>query len=68
MPDTEGKISYKTCEKIAGLLENRMPELKGKSFRYANQAGNDYEEFVKFLKECVKYRRNMRWFEFLNGD
>lgn len=62
MPDTKGKISYKTCRKIAGLLEGRMSELKGKSFRYANQAGNDYEDFVKFLKECVRYHRNMRWF------
>lgn len=62
MPDTEGKISYKTCRKIAGLLESRMSELKEKSFRYAAQAGNDYEDFVKFLKECVRYHRNMRWF------
>lgn len=62
MPDSEGKIDYKTCRKIAGLLEGRMPELKGKSFRYASQAGNDYEDFVKFLKECVRYKRNMIWF------
>lgn len=62
MPDTKGKICYKTCRKIAGLLEGRMSELKEKSFRYANQAGNDYEDFVKFLKECVRYHRNMSWF------
>ena len=62
MSDTEGKISYKTCRKISGLLENCMPELKGKSFRYASQAGNDYEDFIKFLKDCVRYHRNMRWF------
>ena len=62
MPDTEGQIGYKTCRKIAGLLEGRMSELKGKSFRYAAQAGNDYEDFVEFLKDCVKYHRNMRWY------
>ena len=62
MSDTEGKIDYKTCRKIAKLLEKRLPELKEKSFRYAAQAGNDYEDFVKFLKECVRYHRNMRWF------
>ena len=62
MSDTEGQIGYKTCRKIAGLLESRLPELKEKSFRYATQAGNDYEDFVRFLKECVRYRRNMRWF------
>lgn len=62
MSDMEGKIDYKTCRKIAGLLEGRMSELKDKSFRYASQSGNDYEEFVKFLKECVRYHRNMRWF------
>lgn len=62
MSDTEGKIDYKTCRKIVKLLEKRLPELKEKSFRYAAHAGNDYEDFVKFLKDCVKYHRNMRWF------
>ena len=62
MSDIEGKIGYKTCRKIAKLLEKKFPELKTKSFRYAAQAGNDYEDFVKFLKDCVKYHRNMRWF------
>ena len=61
MSDIEGKIGYKTCRKIAELLEKKLPELKTKSFRYAIEAGNDYEDFVEFLKDCVKYHRNMRW-------
>lgn len=62
MSDTEGKIGYKTCRKISRLLESRMQELKTKSFQYAVQAGNDYERFIDFLKDCVRYHRNMRWF------
>lgn len=60
-PDTDGKISYKTCKKIADLLEPCMPALRTKFFRYAAYAGHDYEDFVAFLKECYRYHRNMRW-------
>jgi hypothetical protein len=61
-PDTDGKISYKTCKKIADLLEPCMAALRNKCFRYAAYAGHDYEDFVAFLKECYRYHRNMRWY------
>lgn len=60
--DIEGKISYKTCKKIADLLEPCMPVLRTKWFRYAAYAGHDYEDFVAFLKECYRYHRNMHWY------
>lgn len=60
--DIEGKISYKTCKKIADLLEPCMPALRTKWFRYAAYAGHDYEDFVAFLKECYRYHRNMHWY------
>lgn len=58
----DGKVGYKTCKKIADLLEPCMPTLKTKIFRYAKYAHNDYEEFIAFLKECYRYHRNMRWY------
>lgn len=61
-PDTDGKIGYKTCKKIADLLEACMPTLRNKWFRYAAYAGHDYEDFVAFLKECYRYHRNMKWY------
>ena len=61
-PDTDGKISYKTCKKVADLLEPCMVALRNKCFRYAAYAGHDYEDFVAFLKECYRYHRNMRWY------
>ncbi len=61
MPDGSGKISYKTCRKIANLLEPCMSALRTKTFRYAAYAGHDYEDFVAFLRDCVRHRRNMRW-------
>jgi hypothetical protein len=62
MPDCEGKIGYKTCKKIADLLEPCMAALRNKCFRYAAYAGHDYEDFVAFLRECYRYHRNMRWY------
>ena len=62
MSDCDGKIGYRTCRKIADLIEPCMPALKTKTFRYAIYAKNDYEEFLVFLRECVRYRRNMTWY------
>lgn len=62
MPDTEGKIGYRTCRKIANLLEKCLPALRTKTFRYAIYAHHDYEDFIDFLKDCVKYHKNMRWY------
>jgi len=62
LPDTDGKIGYKTCKKIADLLEPCMAALRNKWFRYAAYAGHDYEDFVAFLRECYRYHRNMRWY------
>ena len=60
--DCEGKIGYKTCKKISELLEKKLPDLKGKNIRYGYYStGLDYEEFILFLKDCFKYRKNMRW-------
>ena len=60
--DCEGKIGYKTCKKISELLEKNLPYLKDKRIRYAQlSTGHDYEDFILFLKDCVKYHKNMRW-------
>lgn len=61
LPDVEGKVSYKTCKKIADLLEPRLESLKGNHFQYESYQGDDYHNFVAFLRECYKNRRNMRW-------
>ena len=61
MPDTQGEIGYRTCRKIADLLEPRIPSLTKHSFRYGAYVRNDYEEFLAFLRECVRYHRKMRW-------
>ena len=59
--DEGGKIGYRTCKKISDMLERCLPALRTKTFRYANYAGHDYEDFIEFLKDCVKYHKNMRW-------
>lgn len=62
-PDVEGKVSYKTCKKLYDLIKD--VNFDGKSFRYVcdqNSEMSDYEMFKKFLKECYRYHRNMRWY------
>lgn len=59
MQDVDGEISYKTCKKIYDLIKDI--DFDGKTFRYAAYAGNDYEDFKMFLKECYRYKRKMRW-------
>lgn len=58
--DCEGKIGYKTCKKISELLEKKLPENKNIRYGYYS-TGHDYEEFILFLKDCVRYHKNMRW-------
>ena len=60
--DTGGKCGYKTCGKIAKLLEDNYEMLRDKSFRYAAQAHDDYGEFILFLKNCYRYHKNMCWY------
>lgn len=59
MSDVEGKIDYRTCRKILELLEKRISKLKRKTFTYVGY--EDYERFIEFLKDCVRYHKNMRW-------
>lgn len=58
--DCGGKASYKTCQKILELIKNKNYRKNG--FRYAAYSHEDYAEFKDFLQECVKNRRNMRWY------
>ena len=60
LPDTGGRISYKTCGKIYGLIKDI--DFGGDGFRYQFCRGGDYEEFKEFLKECYSHRRMMRWY------
>lgn len=59
--DCEGKINYKTCGKIAFMLEADYSGLYDKVFRYAIEAHDDYREFIIFLKDCYSHRKTMRW-------
>lgn len=59
MPDSDGKISYKTCKKIYDLIKDI--DFGTRNIRYGADYHNDYEEFKAFLKECYSKRRNMRW-------
>lgn len=59
MPDTDGKINYRTCGKIYELI--KTVDFGGKCFTYAAYAKDDYERFKGFLKECYSKRRNMYW-------
>lgn len=63
-PDSGGKSSYRTCKKIATLLEKNFSELdlEHKMFRYAAESHSDYSEFIDFLKDCYSNRKNMTWF------
>ena len=59
--DCEGKITHKTCKKIYDLIKDI--DFGGKIFVYAAHSdGKDYEHFKKFLLECYKHRRYMRWY------
>lgn len=60
LPDTDGSVSYRTCGKILRLLEGK--DLSGKGFQYAAYRNDDYGNLRKFLKECYRYRRKMRWY------
>lgn len=62
LPDCDGHIGYKTCGKIANLLENNYDSLYNKVFRYAAQTHDDYREFILFLKDCYSHRKNMIWY------
>ena len=57
--DLDGKIGYKTCEKLYNLIKDH--DFGKKCFRYAAYAYNDYEELKSFLKECYSHRRNAYW-------
>lgn len=58
--DIEGKISYKTCKKIYGLIKDI--DFGQKIFTYAAYSdGKDYEHFKEFLLDCSRHRRNMCW-------
>ena len=59
MPDTDGSVPYRTCGKILALLEKT--DLSGKGFQYAAYRNDDYGSFKRFLRECYRYRRKMRW-------
>lgn len=58
--DTDGSISHKTCRSIYELIKD--VDFGNAKFRYATCAGDDYEEFKAFLKECSKKRHKMRWY------
>lgn len=58
--DCGGKISWKTCKKIYDLIKD--VDFEDRGFRYAAHRKNDYEDFKKFLRECVKNKRYMQWF------
>lgn len=60
MPDTEGKISYKVCQKIYKIIKDINFDNQG--FKYVAYSHNDYKEFKEFLRECFSKRRCMRWF------
>lgn len=60
MSDAKGTISHRTCKHIYDLIKD--VDFGNKIFRYAAQAGNDYEDLKKFLKECYSNRRKMRWY------
>lgn len=60
--DVEGKVNYKTCRKILELIDHI--NFENENFQYVSNrtSENDYEVFKKFLKECIKYHRDMRWY------
>lgn len=60
MPDSDGKIKYRTCGKLYNLIKDI--DFKDKIFVYgAHSDGKDYEYLKEFLHECYSHRRNMRW-------
>lgn len=59
--DVDGEVDYRTCKKILDIIEH--VDFKDNNFQYVayRTSENDYEKFKKFLKECVRYHRKMRW-------
>ena len=61
MPDSDGKIRYRTCGKLYNLIKDI--DFGDKRFQFCKYSkGNDYEQFKVFLKECYSHRRNLRWY------
>lgn len=60
MPDSDGKIKYRTCGKLYNLIKDI--DFKDEIFVYGTHSdGKDYEYLKEFLHECYSHRRNMRW-------
>lgn len=60
--DCEGKINYRTCLKIHDILEEDGFLHEKHRLRYeVSFHADDSQKFMEFLKECVRYRRNMVW-------
>lgn len=57
--DCYGRVDYRACREIYEAIKN--VDFGDKCFQYGAIAHNDYERFKVFLKECVRYHRNMRW-------
>ncbi len=60
--DCDGKCGYRTCKKIADLLNKDYKRLFDKGFRYGAQQHDDYREFIIFLNDCYRYHKNMVWY------
>jgi len=59
-PDTDGKISYKTCKKIYDLITDiKYDNLQ---LRYVVQSNNDWEDFKELLKKCYLNKSNLIWY------
>lgn len=57
--DCCGMVGYRACREIYEAIKD--VDFGDKCFQYGAIAHNDYERFKAFLKECVRYHRNMRW-------
>ena len=57
--DCAGEVSSKTCKEILDLIKDI--DFGDQRFQYASISENDYENFKKFLEECYRKRRKMKW-------
>ena len=56
-PDSDGKITYKTCGKILKLIEDDDEEI---TLQYGSE-GHDWKDFKDLLRYCHSHRLHLWW-------
>ncbi len=58
-PDGGYEVDYKTCSLILKVIESDNGPVRMNYVAYSSP--DDWERFKDFLRDCVRYKRKMRW-------